>query len=273
MSSIGRTTNVRWIPNYIKAFGVIGGLQLWGRMVRLDRANREEPMDVLIPKIGAVWLRAATRDHAIFQQIWIKREYDLFASAPRRFERLMSVYANCIANGRRPLILDAGGHIGMSVLWWRSLFPKALIVAIEPSSANLTVLRRNVATLEDVIILHAALVGEPGTFRITDSSVGGSAVRVKSEGTGESVPVVTVAQIMNQASVNEILIAKIDIEGGEADLFAHNLDWLDHTHALAVETHDWLFPGEGTSRPLFAAISARSFDFVANGENILLFKS
>lgn len=273
MSSSGRTTNVRWIPNYIKTFGVIGGLRLWGRMVRLDRADHEEPGAVVIPNIGAVWLRASTRDHAIFQQVWIKREYDLSASAPLQFQRLMSVYMNCIANGRQPLILDAGAHVGMSVLWWRSLFPKALIVAIEPSSANLAVLRRNVASLEDVTILHAALAGKSGSLRIVDSSVGGSAVRVKSEGTGESVPAVTIAQVMEQVSANDVLFAKIDIEGGEADLFAHDLDWLDHTHALAVETHDWLFPGEGTSRPLFPAISTRSFDFVANGENILLFKS
>ena len=113
---------------------------------------------------------------------------------------------------------------------------------------------------------------EAGSLKIANKVAGGSAVRVKAEGTGEDVPAITVAQVLEQAEAEEILLAKIDIEGGEAALFAANLAWLDQTHALVIETHDWLYPGEGTSRSLFAAIAARHFDFLTHGENILLFR-
>ena len=272
MISSTHTPNVRWLPNYIKAFGPLAGLSMMWRVASLDRAGRDTPAPIIVPELGEIWLRAALHDHSIFQQVWVKREYDLALAAPGHFPALRQRYQATLERGGKPVILDAGAHIGVSVLWWRHLFPEAWIVAIEPSLANLAVLKRNVAQLKDVIVLHAALSAEAGSLKIANKVAGGSAVRVKAEGTGEDVPAITVAQVLEQAEAEEILLAKIDIEGGEAALFAANLAWLDQTHALVVETHDWLYPGEGTSRSLFAAIAARHFDFLTHGENILLFR-
>jgi FkbM family methyltransferase len=272
MISRTRTPNVRWLPNYVKALGPVAGLSTMWQVASLDRAGKDMPAPVVVPGLGKIWLRAALHDHSIFQQVWIKREYDLARAAPRHFPALQQHYQAALARGVKPLILDAGAHVGLSVLWWRHLFPEARIVAIEPSSANLAVLKRNVVQLKDVTILHAALSAEPGSLRIANTVAGGSAVRLTSEGTGEDVPAMTVADVLAQVEAEEILLAKIDIEGGEAALFATNLAWLDQTHALAVETHDWLYPGEGTSRTLFAAIAARHYDFLTHGENVLLFR-
>jgi FkbM family methyltransferase len=273
MISNKHTPNIRWLPNYVKSFGPVAGLSLMWRVAVLDRAGAQAPAPIMVPGLGEIWLRAALHDHSIFQQVWIKREYDLAAAAPRHFTAIQQRYQAALDSGRKPLILDAGAHIGLSVLWWRHLFPGARIVAIEPSSANLAVLKRNVAGLEDVIVLHAALSAEAGSLRIASTVAGGSAVRLNAEGTGEDVPAITVSDALAAAEAEEILLAKIDIEGGEAGLFSGNLAWLDQTHALAVETHDWLYPGEGTSRTLFAAIAARHFDFLTHGENILLFRN
>lgn len=267
-----RATGLRWLPNYVKSFGA-AGLLLFLRMLRIDRADTPEPERVTVPGLDAVWLRPAMRDHAIFQQVWVKREYDLAAVAPRHFAALMNAYHTTLAEGRRPLILDAGAHIGLSVLWWRRLFPEARIVAVEPSAVNLAVLRRNLAGIPDVGVLHAALAAEPGTLNLVGSADVGSAVRVDAAGTGSAVPAVTVQQIMEAEHAAEILLAKIDIEGGERTLFSGDVTWLDHTRALVIETHDWLYPGAGTSRPLFAAIGARHMDFLTSGENVLLFRA
>jgi FkbM family methyltransferase len=227
---------------------------------------------VAVPGLGRIWMRASVRDHAIFQQVWVKREYDLAAAAPHHFPALMASYRAAVARGCRPIILDAGAHIGMSVLWWSHLFPEARIVAVEPSSANVAVLRQNVQKLENVTVLHAALSGKPGSLHVRSTAVSGAAVQIGDDGSGERIPALTVAQILEQVGAEEILLAKIDIEGGEADLFAGDLAWLERTQALAVETHDWLYRGEGTSRSLFAAIAALPFDFLTSGENVLLFR-
>lgn len=266
-------TDMRWIPNYVKAFGAVRGLSLFLRVARLDRADASEPAPVALPGIGTVWLRAAVRDHAIFQQVWVKGEYDLSRAAPRHVPSLMRAYTAALDAGRQPLILDAGAHVGMSVLWWKHVFPRARIVAVEPSAANAALLQRNTAGLPDVTILRAGLSGTMGSLRIPSSERGGSDVRLDADGPGDEVPAVTVGHIMEQAGADDLLFAKIDIEGAEAGVFAGDLAWLDRTRGLAIEIHDWLYPGEGTSRSLFAAIGARHFDVLTSGENLLLFRA
>lgn len=265
-------TDLRWLPNYLRGFGLLAGARLFLRIRRLDRADSAAAEPVDVPGLGRIWLRAAQRDHAVFQQVWIKGEYHLAGAAPPQFERLMAAYRGMLAAGQRPLILDAGAHVGMSVLWWRRLFPEALILAVEPSPANLAVLRRNLEGVPGVVIRQAALAGAPGTLRIAGSGEAGAAVRLAETAEGESVPAVTVPQLMQEAGAERLLLAKVDIEGGEAAVFAADPTWLDRTEALAIEPHDWLFPGAGTSRPIFAAIGSRHFDFVGHGENMLLFR-
>ena len=48
---------------------------------------------------------------------------------------------------------------------------------------------------------------------------------------------------------------KIDIEGGEDDLFSGDLDWLERTPLVIIELHDWLFPNEPRSRNFLRAVS------------------
>ena len=66
----------------------------------------------------------------------------------------------------------------------------------------------------------------------------------------------------------EPFIVKIDIEGGENDLFANSTSWIDDFPLLIIELHDWLFPMKGTSRNFLMAISKLDRDFVHHGENI-----
>ena len=63
-------------------------------------------------------------------------------------------------------------------------------------------------------------------------------------------------------------LAKIDIEGAEADLFSRDTDWIDQFPLIIVELHDWLLPKQGTSRNFLRCIAARNRDFVYLGENI-----
>jgi len=63
-------------------------------------------------------------------------------------------------------------------------------------------------------------------------------------------------------------IAKIDIEGGEADLFTPPTDWVDQFPLMIVELHDWLMPGQGTSRTFLQCVAGRDRDFVHIGENV-----
>ena len=89
--------------------------------------------------------------------------------------------------------------------------------------------------------------------------------------TATAIDAVTINSVMQRHSAKRNLIVKVDIEGGEEALFRSNADWLDRTDLLIVETHDWLFPGQDTSRTLFSAIAGRNFEVIQKGEYISFF--
>jgi hypothetical protein len=93
------------------------------------------------------------------------------------------------------------------------------------------------ARLEDVTVLHAAIAGG---------------------GLGEWIAALPVVPILEQTRADEILL-----EGGEADLFAGG-PRLARPHAGACHGDPRLtLPGRGHEPSLFAAIAARSSDFLS----------
>jgi len=72
-----------------------------------------------------------------------------------------------------------------------------------------------------------------------------------------------------RAATHFPFIAKIDIEGAEAELFSRNLDWVAATPLIIIELHDWLMPKQGTARSFLKCVAAQDRDFVYFGENVL----
>lgn len=77
----------------------------------------------------------------LFEEIFVHRHY--------LFEALSS----------RPLIIDCGSNIGMSVLFFKWLYPAAEILAFEPDPATFSLLQRNVSAngLSDVRLMNSAV--------------------------------------------------------------------------------------------------------------------
>jgi FkbM family methyltransferase len=147
------------------------------------------------------------------------------------------------------------------------------VVAVEPEKGNADLLRRNCEGL-DIVVREAALGAEAGTAFLSDPGHSDWGFRVGESG---SVPVavVSVPELLAEAEALQLfpLICKIDIEGGEAALFAKNTAWVDRFALIIIELHDWLFPGEGNSRSFLRAIAANDFDFMFRGENAFCFNN
>jgi len=67
------------------------------------------------------------------------------------------------------------------------------------------------------------------------------------------------------------LIFKIDIEGGEDNLFSADTSWMGRFPLIIIELHDWMLPFSGNSRNFIRAVAQGEFDMVYKGENIFLF--
>ena len=49
------------------------------------------------------------------------------------------------ANNNEPFIIDCGGHIGLAVLYFKSLYPRAKILTFEPNPETFALLQKNIA--------------------------------------------------------------------------------------------------------------------------------
>ena len=210
--------------------------------------------------------RNSDADRGVIQQIFQRDDYALGRLA--RGGELQAWYDDAVRRGDRPLILDAGANIGASAVWFSFTFPQARIVAIEPDAGNFELLVRNTAGL-NVDARKAALASCAGTASLVDPGQGEWGYRTVSSKDG------TIEQLAAESLVGELardgyapFIAKIDIEGGEGELFSQRVEWIDLFPLVIVELHDWLLPRGGTARPFLKCMAERDRDFVYLGENV-----
>jgi FkbM family methyltransferase len=210
-------------------------------------------------------------DAGVVDQIFRAADYQIHPDA--RFQTLVRYIATQAAGGKRPLVIDAGANIGASSVYFALQYSSGRVVAVEPEKGNADLLRRNCEGL-DIVVHEAALGAEAGTAFLSDPGHSDWGFRVGESG-GVPVSVVSVPELLAEAEALQLfpLICKIDIEGGEAALFAKNTAWVDRFALIIIELHDWLFPGEGNSRNFLRAIAANDFDFMYRGENAFCFNN
>ena len=224
-----------------------------------------------VDRIGPVWIRDGTSDYAVFEQIFRTEEFNI-STAPQ-FAWIRAAYDRLIAAGETPLVIDCGANIGLSTLYFALHLPAARIVGIEPARDNAQLARKNTQHNPLIEIVEAAVYDRETGLALVDPHAEKFAYRVQEAQAGEqgTIAAVTIDGLMRRYGATRNLIVKVDIEGGEDTLFRSNTDWLDRTDLLIAETHDWLFPGQGTSRTLFTAIAGRKFEVIQKGEYMSFF--
>jgi len=141
-------------------------------------------------------------------------------------------------------VVDLGGNIGCSAIYFANRWPDAKIVVVEPLAATFAILQQNTEFYPNIIPVHAAAHPRRETVELFVPKTGFWATRVTragSSGTKESnsargLPVI---DLLDEYGIDRIDILKIDIEGSEADLFANNPHpWLSRTRLMMIELHD-----------------------------------
>lgn len=264
------------IPNYIRRFGVFDGLRLLVQIERLTRLPQKSDL-VRAYKVpghrSPIYLRSCVGDHAIFWQCLVMNQYDI--SKFPQSQRLNERYSDSVLAGTAPIIIDCGGNIGLSAIWFAEQFPKAKIFCIEPEESNFEMLERNIHRYDRrVVAIKGGVWSEPGTLNIVNPDAGPSAFRVQLQDkptSADTIRCYTMDELCTEASTTEPFIVKIDIEGAQADLFSKNTDWVTRSNLIILELDDWQFPWQGTSRSFFKCLSSHPFDYLLSGESIFCF--
>lgn len=146
-----------------------------------------------------------------------------------------------------PTIIDAGAHIGLASLYFKSLWPQAQILAIEPNPDLAAVLRQNIYQnqLQDVAVLQAALSDKTGktTLYVDDSwhrwYSSGSLHEHAWNNSADTMPVeVSAVTLSSLLSNNEVIdLLKMDIEGMEERVLHAAGDRLQLIQHIILEFH------------------------------------
>jgi FkbM family methyltransferase len=220
-----------------------------------------------------LYFRKQSSDEQVIREVFTGLQYD-FGHLPR-FAELSSFVRRRQTSGLRPLIIDAGANIGASSIYLLANQPKAVVVAIEPHLGNFQLLTMNVQGL-DVEAINAALSSTSGSARVVNPGLGHWGYRTEAIDGGQqiagTIPRVTVNDIYERHAKGFFpFLVKIDIEGGERDLFSANTEWVDHTPLIIIDLHDWLMPKRGTTTPFLKCVSMLDRDFVYNGANMNIY--
>ena len=218
--------------------------------------------------------RNSTGDKGVIDQIFVNGDYRISHWVQGR--RLIQ-HHRTQATARPSLIVDAGANIGASAVFFACKYENSLVFAIEPDKANWSLLSRNTVGL-NCIAFHGAVGSEDGELLLVDpgrSDWGFMTTRAQTPPATSLGKVTSLSpkSILKHPSVGDVrpLIFKIDIEGGEDDLFAGDTDWMNEFPLLIIELHDWMLPFSGASRNLIRALARHDFDVLQRGENMFLF--
>jgi|SRR5215813_1719382 len=110
-----------------------------------------------------------------------------------------------------PLILDCGGNIGLSVVWFKQRYPKSRVMVFEADPSIAEVLKSNMAVLKlkDVEIVQAAVWNQTGTVAFAPD--GADAGQINERPGHREVRSVRLADFITEP----VDLLKLDIEGAE----------------------------------------------------------
>lgn len=159
------------------------------------------------------------------------------------------------------VVLDLGGNIGLTSLWLDSRFQLRKVVVVEPFSENVRLARKNLSQSRGDVVLVEAAAGSSDGFADFSAAVDSNRGSVAFGTTGKT-RVVSMATLFKEVGIGpRVDLLKVDIEGGEAELFSRDLEWLDDVQNIIVEFH----PDIVDVGPITQAICSRGFRHVAPG--------
>lgn len=141
-------------------------------------------------------------------------------------------------NSSKPIILDCGANMGVSVLYFSKKYPNADIIAFEPDETVLPFLEKNIQSqnINNVELFKKAVWTEEAELEFyTDNGLGG---RIRKEYENQ-IPKIIKAIRLKDFLNKPIDMLKIDIEGPEYLVLKDCEDLLFNISHIFVEYHSF----------------------------------
>lgn len=179
------------------------------------------------------------------------------------------------STSKTPFIIDLGGNIGMATLYFKSLFPGAVIHSFEPSPATFCLLETNVRdnALTDVTLHNAAVASEEGELEFfTDPTRGASmvaslrperSVQWADPSAAERGKVKVKAMRLSSLLDRDVDFLKMDIEGAEQQVLEELAasGTLRRVRTMAIEYHHHISPKDDALAKFLRILEDHGFGY------------
>ena len=170
--------------------------------------------------------------------------------------------------GSPRLMIDAGANIGMASLYFLNRYPGLKIVAIEPDPETFEICKRNLAPYAGrVVLIKGAIWSSCGRVLLEKGELEWNSHVVALEngvaqngasknGADAAVDAYDVPALIAAGGGGMVDFLKVDIEGGELELFGKNEQaWLPAVKNIAIEFH-----GDDCEKTFFQALKGYDYD-------------
>ncbi|KAA6430375.1 FkbM family methyltransferase [Dyadobacter flavalbus] len=147
-----------------------------------------------------------------------------------------------------PVILDCGANVGMSILYFKELYPKSRIVAFEAEPEIASLLRENLNTnqISGVRIVDKAVWTDENGVWFGSEAADSSSIYSNSD--KKKIPSIRLKDFL--LAEKRIDFLKIDIEGAEQPVLADCRENLGHVQNLFVEFHSYIGNPQGLAETI-----------------------
>jgi len=171
---------------------------------------------------------------------------------------------------KQPFIIDCGSNIGMSVTFFKSIFPEAEIIAFEPNHEAFTCLTQNIEgnNFSSVSANNKALSNTEGTIEFyTDGNEPGSPVASTLEERLSNQKIEVSATRLSNYINKDVDFLKMDIEGAEVcvlkELIANNK--AHYIKQMVIEYHHHIDKNKDDMSVILSLLEQAGFGYQIAG--------
>ena len=136
------------------------------------------------------------------------------------------------SNQHSPKILDCGSNIGVSISYFKKIFPNCKIIGFEPDPIIFKILKKNITLLKtsNIELINAAIWYEDTQLQFKSNGSDGGSLMKKGD---LKVRAVNLIPYLN----TKVDFLKVDIEGAEHDILPKLSGYLKNVQNLFIELH------------------------------------
>lgn len=145
-----------------------------------------------------------------------------------------------IAKTPNPYIIDCGANLGMSIIYFKELYPEAKILAFEADDHIFNFLQKNMESYNytDVELINKAVWNSDDILSfVAEGGAGGRLEEESDKGLYKKIPCVSIKKYLAEKKVDFL---KIDIEGAEYEVLKDCENELWNVENLFIEYHSML---------------------------------